>query len=167
MTTAPAPPETNEASHAAAAAAARMLLSAALLARPESIRAVAALVGPENLDTASQGRVWEAITARARAGQAGPAIVLDELTRTGNTAPAVRAELIAATTAGGYPEQLHAYAAPVVAAAFRRAIESHGAALVDAHATASEEELWNLVVEGGRKLRSIVDRLTAARGGEQ
>ncbi|MBB1031273.1 hypothetical protein G6027_10310 [Dietzia sp. SLG310A2-38A2] len=143
-----------------------MLLSAALQARPAAIIALAALVTPEDLDTASPWRVWEAIADRARDGLVGPEIILDELTRTGQAVIAVRAELIAAATAGGYPEALHAYAAPVIAAALRRTIESHGQALVDAHGTGSEEELWNLVVEGGSKLRGIVDRLNRARRGE-
>lgn len=167
MTTTPAPPETDHDDQPPpATGAARMLICAALWARPEAITDVAALVEPGDLNTTSQWAIWEAIVDRGRAGLAGTEIVLDELIRTGNATPGVRAELAAATTAGAYPEALTAYVAPVVADAFRRAVESYGAALVDAHATASEEELWQLVLDGGRKLRIIVDRLTAARGGQ-
>lgn len=143
-----------------------MLLSAALRARPEAITEVMVLVEPEDLNTTSQWVLWATITERATAGLTGPEIVLDELTRTGNTTAAVRAELAAATTAGAYPEALTAYAAPIVAGSFRRAAESYGAALVDAHATTSEAELWQMILNGGRRLRTIVDRLADARGGQ-
>lgn len=166
MTATSAPPTDHTGDLPPATGAARMLISAALWSRPEAITDVAALVAPGDLNTASQGRVWQAITNRAQAGLAGTEIVLDELIRTGNATPPVRAELANATTAGGYPEALKAYGAPVIAAALRRAVESHGLALADAHATASEEELWQLVIDGGKRLRGIVARLTTARGGD-
>lgn len=167
MTTTPAPPDTDHADEAIpATGAARMLLCAALLARPEAVADVAALVAPGDLNTTPQWTIWETITDRARQGLTGAEIVLDELTRTGQATTAVRLELANAATAGAYPEQLHAYAAPVVAAAFRRAVESYGQSLIEAHATASEEELWQFVIDGGRKLRAVVDRLTAVRGGQ-
>lgn len=164
MTTTPAPPDTDDLPPATGAA--RMLLCAALWTHPEAITDVAALVAPGDLNTTSQARIWEAITDRAQAGLAGPEIVLDQLVRTGQASAAVRLELAHAATAGAYPEAIRAYAAPVVADAFRRAVESYGAALVDAHATASEEELWQFVIDGGRKLRALASRLTAARGGD-
>lgn len=167
MTTTPAPPTDHDDDQPPSdAGAARMLISAALWARPEAIADVAALVAPGDLNTTPQWRIWKTIVDRARAGLAGTEIVLDELIRTGQATPTVRAELAAAATAGAYPEALNAYAAPVTAAAFRRAVESHGAALVEAHGTASEAELWQMVLNGGRKLRGIVERLTATRGGQ-
>ena len=143
-----------------------MLISAALRARPDAIADVADLVAPEDLNTTSQWALWATITERAAAGLTGPEIVLDELTRTGRATASVRAELAAAATTVAYPEALAAYAAPIVADAYRRATESYGAALVDAHATASEAELWQLTLNGGRKLRGIFERLIAARGGD-
>lgn len=166
MTTTPAPPTDYSDDAAPATGAARMLLGSALMSPPEAITEVATLVAPGDLNTTSQWVIWQAITDRAKAGLTGAEIVLDELIRTGQATPAVRLELANAATAGAYPEQLHAYAAPVVADAFRRAVESYGQALADAYATASEEELWQFVIDGGRKLRAIVDRLIAARGGQ-
>lgn len=142
----------------------RLLLSGALWSSPAAVNAAAALVLPNDLDEPHK-TIWAAICALAGRGITGARAVMDELIRVGDASQVVRDEVAQATTAGGVPEALNYYAAQILADRFRRAVESYGAGAVGWSATASEDELWELVVTGGTRLRGLHDRLTAARKG--
>ena len=96
----------------------------------------------------------------------GPAAVWDRLTRNGSR-PEVRKAMLDATTSGAAstPGALRFYASSVVAAAYRRQVESIGNALVTASSDASEASLSGLVDTAVAKLRATEARLLQLRGG--
>ena len=142
----------------------RLLLSGALWGSPAVVTATATLVLPNDLDEPHK-TIWVAICALAGRGITGAGAVMDELIRVGDASQTVRDEVAQATTAGGVPEALNYYAAQILADRFRRAVESHGQGLVGWSATAGEHELWEHIVTGGTRLRSLNERLAAARKG--
>lgn len=142
----------------------RLLVSGALWAAQGAVKDAATLVHPEDLDEPHR-TIWAAIVALAGRGTTGAQAVMDEIIRAGDASQLVRDELTQATTAGGVPEAIPYYCAQILAGHFRRAVESHGTGLVGWSATASEDDLWEHIVTGGTRLRSLRDRLTAARKG--
>ncbi|MCT2076500.1 hypothetical protein [Dietzia cinnamea] len=142
----------------------RLLLSGALWGSQKAVNNAATLVHPEDLDEPHR-TIWAAICALAARGITGAQAVMDEIIRTGDASQSVRDELTQATTAGGVPEAIPFYCSQILAGQFRRAVESYGTGAVGWSATASEDELWELIVTGGTRLRGLHDRLTAARKG--
>lgn len=142
----------------------RLLLSGALWGSPAAVTATATLVQPDDLDEPHK-TIWAAVCALAGRSITGSRAVMDELIRVGDASQVVRDEVAQATTAGGVPEALNYYAAQILADRFRRAVESHGQGLVGWSATAGEHELWEHIVTGGTRLRSLNERLAAARKG--
>lgn len=144
---------------------ARLLLSALLWADTSTVLNTARLVHADDLDEPHL-TLYAAVVACARAGQAGPRLVLDRLMRDGDASQSVRDELLHATTAGGRPEMVADYCAAVLAERFRIACESYGRGVIGWAADGSEAELWQGITAHGTELRKLADRLTAARGGE-
>lgn len=142
----------------------RLLLSGALWGSQKAVNNAATLVHPEELDEPHR-TIWAAIVTLAGRGITGAQAVMDEIVRTGDASQLVRDELTQATTAGGVPEAIPFYCSQILAGQFRRAVESYGTGAVGWSATASEDELWELIVTGGTRLRGLHDRLTAARKG--
>ncbi|MBB1030677.1 hypothetical protein G6027_07210 [Dietzia sp. SLG310A2-38A2] len=142
----------------------RLLLCGALWTSPAVVNDAAALIHPDDLDEPHR-TIWAAIVTLAGRGITGPQAVKDEIIRTGDASQMVRDELLQAMHAGGVPEALNYYCAQILADRFRRAVESYGTGAVGWAATASEDELWELIVTGGTRLRGLHDRLTAARKG--
>lgn len=144
---------------------ARLLLSALLWGDSSTVLNLVRLVHVGDLDEPHR-TLYAAVVACAHAGQAGPQLVLDRLTRDGDASQVVRDELTDATTAGGRPELLRDYAAAVLADRFRIACESYGRGVIGWASDGSEAELWHGITSHGTELRKLADRLTAARGGE-
>ena len=142
----------------------RLLLSGALWAAPADVNAAAALVHPDDLAEPHK-TIWSAICALASRRITGARAVMDEIVRTGDASRPVRDEITQATTAGGVPEAIPFYCSQILAGQFRRAVESYGTGAVGWSATASEDELWELIVTGGTRLRGLHDRLIEARKG--
>jgi replicative DNA helicase len=95
----------------------------------------------------------------------GPAVVWDRLTRNGSRREVRKAMLDASTSgAASTPGALAYYASMIVAAAYRRQMESIGLALVTASSDAPEVSLSGLVDAAVAKLRATEERLRQLRG---
>lgn len=94
----------------------------------------------------------------------GPQLVADELSRSGRLTKLVASRLQSATTCGADVGALRQYAAAVVAASFRRRIESLGHALSTTANSAAESTLAPLVSNGAKSIADCADRLEQLRG---
>jgi hypothetical protein len=94
----------------------------------------------------------------------GPAIVLDELTRSDGAGGPVADRLLQATTCGAVPDAVRGYAAAVVAASLRRRVESAGNALTEAAAQLHEDELAPLAQRAAAAVVDCAARLERLRG---
>lgn len=117
--------------------------------------------------TTSPHRTWPRSLATVREMLAAgtlvsPQLVLDRLNQAGVHRP-VHAALIAAATAGGYPEAVRDYAAAVVAGSLRRRVESDGTAMVEAAQVCSEADLPVLVANIAATVSAIAARLATLR----
>ncbi|WP_237568690.1 hypothetical protein [Mycolicibacterium lacusdiani] len=144
-----------------------LLLGGLVGALPIDAAEVLALIETTDMRSPANAVVLETIRAAVvlDADVFGPAAVWDRLTRNGSR-PEVRAALLNATTSGAActPVALRFYASAVVAAAYRRQVESIGNALVTASSDASEVSLSGLVDTAVAKLRATEERLRALRG---
>lgn len=94
----------------------------------------------------------------------GPQLVSDELRRRGRLTRTVGVWLSGATASGACASAAKSYAGAVVAQAFRRDVESYGAALTSMSASASEVDVAATVERAASKIRSIAGRLAELRG---
>lgn len=126
-----------------------------------------ALVQNADMQSPANAVVLEAIRTAVVLDAAvfGPAAVWDRLTRNGSR-PEVRKAMLDATTSGAAstPGAIRFYASSVVAAAYRRQVESIGNALVTASSDAPEVSLSGLVDAAVAELRATERRLRALRG---
>lgn len=141
---------------------ATLLVGALLWARPDEASSILPLVADDDLDSPALATVLAAM--RRMPGPYGPQLVEAELLRAGELEPLVAAELRDAVTAGASTVAARQYAAAVVAAAFRRRVESFGHALVEAAVDAAEAEVSALVTRCATQLASAANRLTQLRG---
>lgn len=143
-----------------------LLLGALLYSDARTVSTVAEVVHPDDLDTISQGHVYEVLRDNAARGRVGPQVALDELTRRGLHTADVQRTLTDAVTSGAIAEQAPMLAGAVLAVSFRRRADSYAEAVSSMAATGSEAELWHAIKSGGAALRRVADRLARARGGD-
>lgn len=161
----PPSPPTQLPPHGPIPGGTRLLISGLLWGRARDVHAALDLVAVDDLNGPHK-TIYAAISGCADDGLTGPLAVLDRLTRHGQATELVRAELVAATTAGGVAEAVPTYAAQVLAERFRDRANSYGRAIVEWSNSGTEAELWGGILAGGTNLRGLADRLTASRGGE-
>lgn len=129
-------------------------------------RGVLAIVHDDDLANPHASAVLAAVRALVERGSTVcPQTVLAELVRVG-ASRAVTAVLLAATTAGASACAARDLAEAVVAAAFRRQVESFGHAMQMAAKELPEDALGAVVAGGASDCADIAARLLRLRGGE-
>ncbi|MHA0287029.1 hypothetical protein ACXYX3_11315 [Mycobacterium sp. C3-094] len=144
-----------------------LFVGALLWSAPADAAAVLALVHDDDVESVALAEVLGAIRRLNGARKPhGPALVLDELERTGRLRAhnGVAGQLQAATTSGADAAAAWAYAGAVVARSLRRRIESAGIALQSAAREAAEPELSSHVSLLTRVLGDCATRLEQLRG---
>lgn len=127
---------------------------------------VLAIVHEDDLASPHAGAVLAAIRALTDRGTTVcPQMVLSELMRVGASRPAIDALRIA-TTAGAASCAARDLAGAVVAAAFRRKVESSGHAMKSAAERMAEADLGALVSHVANDCGDTAARLARLRGGE-
>jgi hypothetical protein len=141
-----------------------LLVGALMYSTVAEAAAVLALVKDEDIDP-PLSTVLSAIR-RLAVGRITPSpqLVLDELRRTGELTRQVAVTLMAATTTGACSPAARHYAAAVVAESLRRQVESFGAALTAAAASAAEIDLAPLAGRAATAVAGCAWRLDQLRG---
>lgn len=144
--------------------AAQAFLCAAMWSSVEDVAAVLKHVADEDFEQPGKRLVAEAVRALADAGQSVDGVsVGDWLTKRGRMTDDSKHELSCALTAGLPPGALWTYAAALVAESFRESYATLGETLLETAGTLAEHNLLPQLVEGGTRMRSHHQRLTALR----
>lgn len=159
MTTSQYPPATG-----IDAQPARLAVCALIWSSPAQVRSALEIVNIEDFDTPHR-EIVATIAHLATRDITGPEAVMGELLRRGDYHGPVRREMETAPLSGGVPEGIKDYLTSHLAQRFRDRTAAYGNALATASESSSEHELRGAIVDGGRELRRLADRLVALRGG--
>lgn len=143
---------------------ARLIVCALMWSTPEQVRSALELVTADDFTTPHRDIIYT-IAQLASHDVTGAEAVMSELLRRGDFHGAVRREMEIAPLAGGVPEGIRDYATSYLAQRFRDCTAAYGNAITAASETSPEGELWGSIVDGGRELRRLSDRLAQLRGG--
>jgi len=143
-------------------------LCALLWAHPAAARTVVAHLRPEDFHVPIYRELVEVVATLVTEGVPhGTSMVVARLERDGrlggHAGDRLRRAVVNATTAGADGGAVGHYARAVASAAYRRSFHQTGLAIAEAAQMLPEEQLFEHMVELGRRQRAATERLAALR----